>query len=71
MMATAWHLFGLTLGCRIWIEWVPSEDNPADILSREGASMFETTSGEVDILLLQELVDMRGPRDIKGILARV
>ena len=71
LMATAWRIFGLRLGCRIWIEWVPSEDNPADILSREGKSLFETSSTNADTMLLPAWVDMRGSRDITGILDRV
>ena len=26
------------LRCRVWIEWVPSKSNPADILSRQHVS---------------------------------
>ena len=71
IMATAWHLFSLKVGCRIWIEYVPSEDNPADILSRDGVSTFATTSGDVDELKLPSWVDLRGNRDIARILERV
>ncbi|CAE7557407.1 Dnmt3b [Symbiodinium sp. CCMP2456] len=31
------HLFWAHLSCRVWLEWVPSDDNPADGLSRDGA----------------------------------
>ena len=58
-------------GCRVWIEWVPSESNPADILSRESKSLYETPSGAIDTLLLPTWVDMRGGRDIFEILDRV
>ena len=71
MMSSAWHLFCLKHHCRVWIEWVPSGDNPADILSREKKSLFPTTSGKVDPLLLPDWVDLRGVRDISGILDRV
>ncbi|CAK0873242.1 unnamed protein product, partial [Prorocentrum cordatum] len=30
------HAMLTSLGCRVWIEHVPSKDNPADVLSREG-----------------------------------
>ena len=30
------HLLWLHLGCRVWIEWVDSDSNPADGLSRAG-----------------------------------
>ena len=70
-MCSAWHLFCLQAGCRVWIEWVPSESNPADILSRDGKSLYETTSGAIDTLLLPSWVDMRGGRDISEILDRV
>ena len=70
-MCTRWHLFSLEIGCRIWIEWVPSDCNPADILSRQSESLFHTTSGEIDILALPAWVDMRGARDINEILERV
>ena len=71
MMSSAWHLFCLTYHCRIWIEWVPSGDNPADILSREKKSLYPTTSGEVDEMLLPSWVDLRGSRNITRILDEV
>ena len=52
LLSTAWQLTLLKLGCRVWIEWVPSASNPADILSREGKSLFDTANGKVDQLLL-------------------
>ena len=70
-MTSAWHLFCLTCGCRIWIEYVPSKANPADILSRDGVSLYETASGAVDPLMLPTWVDMRGGRNISEILDRV
>ena len=70
-MAAAWHLFCLKIGCRVWIEWVPSGDNPADILSREKKSSFPTSSGRVDPLRLPPWVDLRGNRGIAGILEEV
>ena len=32
-MCTSWHLACLRLSCRVWIEWVPSHANPADVFS--------------------------------------
>jgi len=32
------HIFFLSLGCRVWIEWIDSQSNPADGLSRDGLS---------------------------------
>ena len=40
LLSTAWQLMCIQTGCRIWIEWVPSGSNPADILSRKGTSCF-------------------------------
>ena len=37
-LSTAWHILCQHLQCGIWIEWVPSEANPADILSRQHRS---------------------------------
>ena len=37
---SACHLLWSRLGCRTWIEWVPSDDNPADGLS--GAGLLDT-----------------------------
>ena len=30
------HLLWATLGCRVWIEWIDSDSNPSDGLSRKG-----------------------------------
>ena len=30
------HLLCAHLGCRVWFEWIDSESNPADALSRDG-----------------------------------
>ena len=71
IMASAWHLALLRLGARVWIEWVPSNENPADILSREGVSLFETQSGHIDVLCLPTWVDLSETKDISRILERV
>ena len=71
IMCTSWHLACLRLGCRVWIEWVPSHANPADVLSREHRTPYELTSGFKDELEPPAWVDMRGPRSISEILGRV
>ena len=38
LLSTCWQLLCLQLGCRVWIEWVLSESNPADIYSPEKES---------------------------------
>ena len=68
IFATAWQLMVLRLGCRVWIEWVPSKSNPADILSREGKSLFETTSGLIDTLQLPRWADLTTRRRIDQVL---
>ena len=35
-IVSACHLLWAKLGCRLWIEWVASDDNPSDGLSRTG-----------------------------------
>ena len=45
LLATSWQLLCLQLGCRVWIERFPSEFNPADILCREGKSLYATQNG--------------------------
>ena len=67
LLATSWQLLCLQLGCRVWIEWVPSESNPADILSREGKTLYATKSGLVDPLLLPPWADVASSRDIRRV----
>ena len=67
LLATSWQLLCLQLGCRVWIEWVPSESNPADILSHEGETLYATQSGLVDPLLLPSWVDVASSRDIRRV----
>ena len=52
LLSICWQLNCLRMGCRVWIEWVPSESNPADILPREGKSLYSTASGQIDKLRL-------------------
>ena len=35
-IAAATHLFWARIQCRVWLEWVASDDNPSDGLSRHG-----------------------------------
>ena len=67
-LATAWHILTLHLQCRVWIEWVPSESNPADMLSREGKAPFEISSGKVDAMVLPLWADQSKFDDINKIL---
>ena len=67
LLATCWQLMCLQMGCRVWIEWVPSESNPADILSCEGLSLFPTASGEIDKLRLPLWTDV-SIKDLKNVL---
>ena len=69
LLATCWQLVCLQMGCRVWIEWVPSESNPADILSREGLSLFPTASGEIDKLRLPPWTHVSN-KDLKKSLRR-
>ena len=47
LLSICCQLMCLQMGCRVWIEWVPSESNPADILSRNGESLCSTASGQI------------------------
>ena len=71
ILCTAWHIFCFKWDMKVWIEWVPSKANPADILSREKKSLYRPTSGIVDDMILPDWVDLNGSRDISGILERV
>ena len=65
LLSTCWQLLCMQLGCRVWIEWLPSESNPADILSRDGISFFPTANNMVDTLKLPARVDVRANKDFK------
>ena len=67
-LATAWHFFTLQLRCRIWIEWVPSESNPADKLSREYKAPFVPSSSKVDDMLIPEWTNQTSFGDIRKML---
>ena len=41
LLSTGFHAMCAQLGCRAWLEWVPSECNPADMLSRDHKSEDE------------------------------
>ena len=68
LLATSWQLPCLQLGCRVWIEWVPSGSNPADILSREGTSLYATQNGKIDPLILPVWADVSSCRDIRRVV---
>ena len=59
LLSTCWQLLCLQLGCRVWIEWVPSESNPADVLSREGTTGELTKHGKVVILNLPTWANLK------------
>ena len=68
-LSTAWHILTLHLRCRVWIEWVPSEANPADRLSREGLAPFQPTQNRVDEMLLPSWADQKIFDNIHKILS--
>ena len=68
ILATSWHLLAKEIGCHVWIEWVPSKSNPADILSREGVSGFKTTTGQIDKMLLPPWSDLRAFGDLRSVI---
>ena len=49
----------MVLKRRVWIEWVPSDCNPADELSRYGAAFFEQDRAHIAEIILPEWVDLR------------
>ena len=67
LLSTCWQLLCLQLGCREWIEWVRSESNPADILSREGITDVPSKHDKVDTLTLPSWADVKANKDIKKV----
>ena len=67
LLSTCWQLLCLQLGCRVWIEWVPSESNPADILSRDGTTHEITRNNTVDTLILPSWANVKLTKDIKKV----
>ena len=65
------------IGCRVWLEWVPSESNPADILSRDHRSeeevlkLFDIELQEYKEMELPEWVDQHRFKGIGEILANL
>ena len=55
--STAWHALCLSLRIRVWIEWVPSDSNPADELSRWGTAYFEQDPTNITEMTLPEWAD--------------
>lgn len=64
----AWHALCATLECRVWIEWIPSEGNPADILSRKGIALFSPSPGRVEEMKLIVWADQHKFHCIEQIL---
>ena len=57
----------MQLGCRVWIEWVSSESNLADILSRDVFFSVPTKGDTVDVLKLPTWADVRANLDIEKV----
>ena len=64
---TAFHTMVAKLHARIWFEWVPSQANPADGLSRQGSSAFVARS-EVHHLRLPAWADRRRSRRLADVI---
>ena len=58
-LSTAWHAMCMVLKCRVWIEWVPSDCNPADELSRYGTALFEQDKATITYMILPEWANLR------------
>ena len=58
-LSTAWHAMCMVLRCRVWIEWVLSNCNPADELSRYGTAFFEQDRAHIADMILPEWADLR------------
>ena len=67
LLSTSWQLTNLKLGCRVWIEWMPSDSNPADILSREGRSLVAVSDRAVDTLVLPPWAALTGSNHINKV----
>ena len=76
-ISTAFHVMCAELGCRVWLEWVPSKSNPADILSRDHKSeedildLFDYDSQEFKTMELPSWVDQGEYTSIDKILNAV
>ena len=49
----------MVLRCRVWIDWVPSDCNPADELSRYGKAFFEQDREHMENMVFPEWADLR------------
>ena len=58
LLSICWQLTCPQMGCRVWIEWVASESNSADILSRQCESLYSTESGKIEKLRLLSWADV-------------
>ena len=76
-LSTAWHILCQHTGCRVWIEWVPSAANPADILSRqhrsekEVLSMFDESQVHYEPMVLPPWADQKRYDSIQKIIAEL
>ena len=56
-LSTAFHAMCASIGCRIWIEWVPSISNPADILSRDHRSEESVLQDQKDFHFIGKILE--------------
>ena len=57
-LCTAWHAMCMVLRCRVWIEWVPSDCNPAHELSRYGKVFFQQDREHIENMVLPEWTNL-------------
>ena len=67
-LSTVWHAMCMVLKCRVWIEWVPSDCNPADEISRYGTAFFEQDRAHIAEIILPEWADLRACSSVTAAL---
>ena len=70
-LTTAWHAMCMMLRCRVWIEWVPTDCNPADELSRYGTAYFEQDRAKISDMILPEWAFLRNCPSVEKALDMV
>ena len=70
-LTTAWHAMCMVLRCRVWIEWVPTDCNPADELSRYGTAYFEQDREKISEMILPEWAFLRNCPSVEKALDMV
>ena len=76
-LSTGFHALCVEWGCRVWLEWVPSKSNPADILSRGHRSeefikkLYDLNSAHYEEMVLPKWVDQHAFVRIDKILEEV